>query len=147
MRVCLFVAYGLSRMRLDASLLGLAAREGAEVQRGAGVRLLARADGGAWLAMLEAPTVVLASGKHELRGHQRIGKPGSGCVGFKMHWRLLPEQEAALGRRIELFLHPDGYAGLQPIDAGMANLCFVMGLTAFQTVGLPSQRPLLTCVS
>ena len=40
-----FVAYGLSRMHLDASLVGLAAREGAEVQRGAGVRLLARADG------------------------------------------------------------------------------------------------------
>ncbi len=118
-----FVAYGLSRMRLDASLLDLAAREGAEVRRGAGVRSLARADGGAWLAMLSdgerilTRTVVLASGKHELRGHQRIGKPGSGCVGFKMHWRLLPEQEAALGRRIELFLHPDGYAGLQPIDA------------------------------
>ena len=52
-----------------------------------------------------------------------------------MHWRLLPGQEAALGRRIELFLHPHGYAGLQPIDTGMANLCFVMGLSAFQTVG------------
>ena len=135
-----FVAYGLSRMRLDASLLGLAAREAAEVQRGAGVRLLARADGGPWLACSDGRriltrTVALARGKHELRGHQRIGKPGSGCVGFKMHWRLLPEQEAALGRRIELFLHPHGYAGLQPIDTGMANLCFVMGLTAFQTVG------------
>ena len=41
-----FVAYGLSRMRLDASLLDLAAREGAEVRRGAGVRSLVRADGG-----------------------------------------------------------------------------------------------------
>ena len=52
-----------------------------------------------------------------------------------MHWRLLPEQEAALGRRIELFLHPDGYAGLQPIGAGVANLCFVMDIATFQTLG------------
>ena len=136
-----FVAYGLSRTRLDASLLDLAAREGAEVRRGAGVRSLARTDGGAWQALLSdgqrmlSRTVVLASGKHELRGHQRVWQPGSGCVGFKMHWRLLPEQETALGRGIELFLHPNGYAGLQPIDAGMVNLCLVMDVTTFQTLG------------
>jgi flavin-dependent dehydrogenase len=105
------------------------------------VRSLVRADGGAWLAVLSdgrrilTRTVVLASGKYELRGHQRVWRPGSGCVGFKMHWRLRPEQKAALGGSIELFLHPNGYAGLQPIDAGMANLCFVMGVTTFQTVG------------
>ena len=65
----------------------------------------------------------------------------NGCGGpdrvawVQVHWRLRPEQKAALGRSIELFLHPNGYAGLQPIDAGMANLCFVMGVTTFQTVG------------
>jgi flavin-dependent dehydrogenase len=80
-------------------------------------------------------TVVLATGKHELRGHHRICKPGPGWVGFKMHWRLSPDQQAALGQQIELFLHPDGYAGLQPIDAGLANLCFVLGVSAFQTSG------------
>jgi flavin-dependent dehydrogenase len=52
-----------------------------------------------------------------------------------MHWRLSPEQQTALGQQIELFLHPHGYAGLQPIDAGMANLCFVLGVSAFQTWG------------
>ena len=52
-----------------------------------------------------------------------------------MHWRLLPEQKTALGDRIELFVHPHGYAGLQPIDAGTVNLCFVMGVTLFQTLG------------
>jgi flavin-dependent dehydrogenase len=109
------------------------------VRRGAVVRSLARSVG-AWQAMLgdggsiTSRTVVIASGKHELRGHQRAW-PGSGCVGFKMHWRLSPEQKTALGQQIELFLHPDGYAGLQPIDAGMANLCFVLGVSAFQTSG------------
>jgi flavin-dependent dehydrogenase len=88
-----FLAYGLSRTRLDASLLDLAARRGVEVRRGAVVRSLARSVGGSWQAMLgdggsiTSRTVVIASGKHELRGHQRAW-PGSGCVGFKMHWRL-----------------------------------------------------------
>jgi flavin-dependent dehydrogenase len=136
-----FLAYGLSRTRLDASLLDLAARAGAEVRRGAGVRALIPTERGAWLAMLSGGgrivtrTVVLASGKHELRGHQRVCRRGSGCVGFKMHWRLSPEQKTALGQRIELFLRPDGYAGLQPIDVGMTNLCFVLGATSFQTLG------------
>jgi flavin-dependent dehydrogenase len=136
-----FLAYGLSRARLDASLLDLAARRGTEVRRGAGVRSLVRSDGGGWLALLSdggrilSRTVVLASGKYELRGHQRVWKSGSRCVGFKMHWRLLPQQDAALGRGIELFLHPDGYAGLQPIDAGVANLCFVMDVATLQTLG------------
>jgi flavin-dependent dehydrogenase len=136
-----FLAYGLSRTCLDASLLDLAARRGAEVRRGAGVRSLVRTDCGGWLALLSdggrilTRIVVLASGKHELRGHRRVWKPGSGCVGFKMHWRLVPEQELALGRAIELFLHPNGYAGLQPIDAGVANLCFVMDLATFRPLG------------
>jgi flavin-dependent dehydrogenase len=135
-----FLAYGLARTRLDASLLALAARHGVEVRRGAAVRSLARS-AGAWQAMLgdgrsiTTRAVALASGKHELRGHQRIWQPGPGCVGFKMHWRLSPEQQTALGQQIELFLHSDGYAGLQPIDAGMANLCFVLGVSAFQTSG------------
>jgi flavin-dependent dehydrogenase len=79
--------------------------------------------------------VVLANGKHELRGHQRVWRLGSDCVGFKMHWRLSPEQKTALGQHIELFLRPDGYAGVQPIDAGLANLCFVLDVATFQALG------------
>ena len=148
-----FVAHGLSRTRLDERLLDLAAREGAEVRRGVGVRSLARTDGGAQLAMLSdgrrilTRTVVLASGKYELRGHQRVRNAGPSCVAFKMHWRLLREQKTALGRGIELFVHPHGYAGLQPIDAGMANLCFVMGVTTFQTLGASFAAALHTSAS
>ena len=136
-----FVAYGLSRTRLDPTLLDLAARHGAEVRLGAAVRSLARTDGGAWQALLSdgrrilSRTVLLASGKHDLRGHQRAWTLGRGCVGFKMHWRLLPEQEAALGPGIELFVYPNGYAGLQPIEGGVANLCLVINATTFQTIG------------
>jgi flavin-dependent dehydrogenase len=136
-----FIAHGLSRTRLDERLLDLTARGGAEVRRGVGVRSLARTDGGSWLAMLSdgrrilTRTMILASGKYELRGHQRMRNAGQSCVAFKMHWRLPREQKTALGDRIELFVHPHGYAGLQPIDAGTVNLCFVMGVTLFQTLG------------
>ena len=136
-----FVAYGLCRTRLDATLLDLAAQHGVEVRRGGRVRSLTRTDGGGWQALLSdgrrilSPTVLLASGKHELRGHQRVWTLASDCVGFKMHWRLHPEQEAALGPGIELFLYQDGYAGLQPIEGGVANLCLVMSATTFQTCG------------
>jgi hypothetical protein len=60
-------------------------------------RSLARIDGRAWHAMLGdgrsilTRTVVLASGKYELRGHRRVWKAGSSSLGFKMHWRLPPK--------------------------------------------------------
>ena len=41
-----------------------------------------------------------------------------------MHCRLHADQAAALGDAVELFLY-DGYAGLQPVETGAANLCFV----------------------
>ena len=59
----------------------------------------------------------------------------SGGVGFKMHWRLLPEQQAALGPRIELFLASGGYAGVQPIEGGVVNLCLMMSAAAFHACG------------
>jgi hypothetical protein len=70
-----FLASGLSRTRLDASLLDLAVGQEVEGRRGTGVRSLARTDGRAWHAMLGdgrsilTRTAVLASGKDELRGH------------------------------------------------------------------------------
>jgi hypothetical protein len=52
-----------------------------------------------------------------------------------MQRRLPPEQKTTLGQHIEVFLLPNGCAGLQSIDADMANLCFVFGVTTFQTLG------------
>ena len=136
-----FRAYGLARARLDASLLELAAAHGAEVQRGAGVRRLTPAGGNAWQAVLSdgrriaSRTVLLASGKHEVRGHQRRRDRSPGWIGFKLHWRLHADQAAALGDRIELFLDPSGYAGLQRIGSGIVNLCLAVGAASFQAQG------------
>lgn len=136
-----FPAYGLARARLDASLLELAAARGADVRRGAGVRRLAPAGGNAWQATLgdgrriASRTVLLASGKHEVRGHQRRRRRAPGWIGFKLHWRLQPDQAAALGDGVELFLDGSGYAGLQRIGSGIVNLCLAIGATSFQAQG------------
>lgn len=123
--------YAISRTRLDTQLLREAARAGAEVQTGAGVRRLERTSGG-WSAALgdggriECGTIILATGKHELRGHRRAWPGSPQVVAFKMHVRLRADQAAALGGAVELFSYDGGYAGLQLIDGRTANLCFVV---------------------
>jgi menaquinone-9 beta-reductase len=126
-----FTGYGLSRARLDRGLLEIAARCGADVRMGVGVRTIERGHG-AWSAALseggriESGAVVLATGKHDLRGHARASGSAPRMVGFKMHCWLRPDQTAALGGAVELFLYDGGYAGLQLIESGVANLCLVM---------------------
>jgi flavin-dependent dehydrogenase len=122
--------HGLSRARLDHTLLAHAGRCGADVRTGVAVRLLER-HRDSWIAALgdggriESPAVVLATGKHDLRGHCRPWRGARPLIGFKMHCRLHADQAAALGDAVELFLYDGGYAGLQPIETGAANLCFV----------------------
>ena len=71
-------------------------------RRGVAVRSLAR-EHGEWRAelgdgdTLVVQEVVLATGKHDLRGYSRPRGPQGDLVAMKMYWRLLPEQAAALG--------------------------------------------------
>jgi flavin-dependent dehydrogenase len=122
--------HGLSRQRLDRSLLEHAGACGAEIRAGVQVRRLERRSG-IWTAalggggLIESPAVVLASGKHDLRGHARPTRGARTVVGFKMHYRLRADEADALGDAVELFIHEDGYAGLQPVEGDAANLCFV----------------------
>ena len=126
-----FPAMSLTRRRLDPALLEAAENAGVVVRRGVAIESLAREDG-AWRAGLSggetiaAPDAVLATGKRDLRGHVRPAGPQGDLVAMKMYWRLVPAQAAALGRNVELLLHPGGYTGLEPVEQGMANLtCLV----------------------
>jgi menaquinone-9 beta-reductase len=127
-----FPAFSLSRRRLDEALLGLAANAGVELRRGRRVKGLERLDG-RWRASLDggaeidAGAAFLATGKHDLRGRRRPPGLHGDLVGFKMHLRLEPAQAAALEGTVELHLFPGGYAGLEPIEDGLANLCLVVG--------------------
>jgi len=56
-------------------------------------------------------------------------------IGFKMHFRLPEEQCTALDGAIEVILFEQGYAGLQLIEDGIANLCLVVSQGSFERAG------------
>jgi menaquinone-9 beta-reductase len=132
-----FAAASLSRRVLDEALLGRAAAAGVILRRGRRVVALedgftARLDDGSNLA---APRVALATGKHDLRGHKRPAGWQNDLVGFKRHFRLAPDQASALAGHVELMLFADGYAGLEPIEDGLANLCLVVRKSRLAALG------------
>jgi len=126
-----FPAFSLSRRLLDEAVLGAAIERGAEVRRGRGVRAL-MPRGGRWVAQLDdgetitADDAFLATGKHDLRGWKRPPGAQNDLVAFKLHWRLAREEAADLGAGVELMLLAGGYAGLEPVEGGAANLCLVV---------------------
>lgn len=126
-----FPAMSLSRCCLDEALLQTAAAAGVEVKRGTQVNALQK-EGSGWTVglrdgpPLEASNVFLATGKHDLPNLPRPAGTHAGLVGFKMYYRLEPRQAAALTGTVELLLFPGGYAGLQPVEGGRANLCLLV---------------------
>ena len=104
------------------------------------MQALARTAPDVWQATLddgtacEAPTVFLATGKHDLRGYARPEDPQR-WVAFKMYFRLAPAQAAELARASELMLYPGGYGGIQPVEGGIANLCCVVQQRYLARVG------------
>ncbi len=129
------VGIGLSRKILDEAVLQQAARRGARILRGRAVRRLVpnglQIDGA---GILTADRILLATGKHDLRNARRGGVPEH-LVGLKMFYRLAADQAAQLGRHVEIILFPGGYAGLQPVEDGRANLCLLVDSRAFNQAG------------
>jgi len=142
-----FPAASLTRKRLDTALIAEAIAVGVRVERGRSVQALKRTTANAWQAAgnmwqatlddgstREAPTVFLATGKHDLRGYTRPKDPAQ-WVAFKMYYRLTPAQTAELGCASELMLYPGGYGGIQPVEDGIANLCCVVQQRYLARVG------------
>ncbi|WP_338663455.1 FAD-dependent monooxygenase [Pararoseomonas sp. SCSIO 73927] len=136
-----FGAWSLPRAVLDEVLLTLAAEAGARLLRGAAVAT-ARREGAEWHVrlsggeVLRGDVLVLATGKHELRGHAR--PKAGGAVGLKLPLRLA----APLPDAVMLLPFPGGYAGLQPRPDGGANLC-----AALRAVEATDSRALLARVA
>ncbi|MGC2396494.1 MAG: FAD-dependent monooxygenase [Rhodomicrobium sp.] len=126
-----FEAQSLSRRVLDETLLQLASTAGAEIQRGIRVKGLEK-DGNAWAVHLEdkesvaAKAIFLATGKHDLKDWKRTRGQHPECIAFKAYWRLTADQAAELSGHVELILFPGGYAGLQEVEGGRANLCLIV---------------------
>ena len=122
-----FAAAGLSRYALDEALLARATAAGAEVHRGVRVRSAQRGEVATEAGALPAPTLLLATGKHDLRGLTRqVSREPEALIGFKLHLRLRPAQQAALAGHVEVLLFAGGYAGLQLVEDGAANLCLLV---------------------
>ena len=135
-----FAALSVTRRKLDEELLRHACAAGVEVHRDAHVDRLEH-ETGAWSAhlrdgrMLRTKHTFLATGKHDLRGWARPEGTHRGLVGFKMYYRLATGQAAQLGHAVELILFPGGYAGLQPVEDGAANLCLLVTADQLRQAG------------
>ena len=120
-----FAAQSLTRRALDEALLQRAAATGVLVLRGHMAESLHRANdlwrvsitGPSHSYTLTAPHILLATGKHDLRGLPRpLYGTHADLVGLKMYLRLAPGQLDALRDTIELFLIPGGYGGLSLVE-------------------------------
>jgi flavin-dependent dehydrogenase len=136
-----FPAASLTRKALDTALIAEAVAAGVRVEQGRSVQSLSRMGIDVWQATLddgttrEAPTVFLATGKHDLRGHGRPKDPHQ-WVAFKMYYRLSACQTAELAGASELTLYAGGYGGIQPVEDGIANFCCVVKRRYFARAGL-----------
>ncbi len=136
-----FPAWGLPRRILDGALRAAAEAAGAEIRCGVAVRG-ATPGGESWRIALAdgeevtAPRVVLATGKHPLRGHPREGAPAPGALGLKLHLRGV---EA--GPAVALLPFAGGYAGLLPTPDGGANLCAALHGAPGSDLGSAARDP------
>jgi menaquinone-9 beta-reductase len=135
-----FPGLSLSRRVLDEALLAQAEEQGAQVWRGATVTA-ARKESHGWRievagrGVIRSETIFLATGKHDLHEWRRDGGSQNDFIGFKCHFRLAPEQRAALAEYVEMILFEGGYAGLEPVESGKANLCLVVTKGHFARYG------------
>jgi flavin-dependent dehydrogenase len=120
------LAAGLSRSTLDEALLAAAKRAGAEVRRGRTVRAADLAERRIRLDDEEGmagEALILATGKHELRGAARPVDISTRPLGLRTSLHPNAALTEALAGVIELHLYDGGYAGLLLQEDGRANFC------------------------
>ena len=127
-----FPALSLSRRVLDEAMLERAVAAGVAVQRGVSVR--GSADGVAQTTAgdLAAPALLLATGKHDVRGLPRPDGPDE--IGFKMYFRD-PTLSRRLAGAVAVTFFDGGYAGLQPVEGGRLNLCLLVNGAHYRELG------------
>ena len=132
-------ARGVSRHRLDTLLLARAEAEGAIVERGVTVRAVA--DGVARLAdgaELSADALLLATGKHDVRGVARGGDDDDPTLGLRVRLPASPTLDRLIARSIELHLFDRGYAGIVRQEDGSANICMAVRRSRLREAGDPT---------
>ncbi|MET1111098.1 MAG: FAD-dependent monooxygenase [Allosphingosinicella sp.] len=120
------LAAGLSRRILDEALIAGALQAGAAVSRGRTVRAADLAERRIRLddeTEVAGDALVLATGKHELRGAGRPIDISTRPLGLRTALAPGKALASALEGVIELHLYDGGYAGLLLQEDGTANLC------------------------
>jgi flavin-dependent dehydrogenase len=137
-------AAGLSRRTLDAALQETAVAAGAELLRGRAIRAaepearrLRLEDG----ETLEGDALLIATGKHELRGAER----GVPLADAPLGLRASVPGAADLAGFIELHLFDGGYSGALLQEDGTANLCLSVSRARLKEAG--GVEPLLATVA
>jgi flavin-dependent dehydrogenase len=128
-------AAGLSRRTLDEALLSTVQAAGVEVLRGRTVRAaegsMLRLDDG---EEMQGEALLLATGKHELRGLERDADIASASVGLRTSLSG-PNLKRSLAGVIELHLFDGGYGGLLVQDDGSVNLCLSVSRSRLKAAG------------
>ncbi|MBA2492732.1 MAG: NAD(P)/FAD-dependent oxidoreductase [Gammaproteobacteria bacterium] len=135
-----FIGLSLSRFLMDEQLLAQAADYGATIHRGGKVSCITPAGEGWRVGAKDrfgakADAVFLATGKHEFPALKRRPGTQNDFIGFKMHFACTRAQRQALAEHVEMILFNGGYAGLQLIEDGKANLCLVVTRQRFARIG------------
>ncbi|MEZ5654904.1 MAG: FAD-dependent monooxygenase [Sphingobium sp.] len=131
-----FAAFGFSRYQLDEALIERASDAGAVIERGVKIQSVESDHVRTSSGERVGNNLLLATGKHGVRRlTPACSKDDNPYVGFKMHYRLTRPARSRIDRAIRLILFDGGYAGLQPIEDGLANLCLVIRRDKLVNVG------------
>jgi menaquinone-9 beta-reductase len=130
-------ALGVSRRQLDSTLLAHAASLGAQVERGVHVREVENAVVRADAESFAPEGLLLATGKHDVRGAARPKPEGDPALGLRVRLGPHPALTVLIGSAIELHLFDRGYAGLVLQEDGTANLCLAVRKSRLTQEGSP----------
>lgn len=132
-------AMGVSRRRLDNALQAAAIAAGAGLERGVHATAL---EGGAVQtrdgAVLAAPSILLAAGKHGFRGFPREPakwQHSDPVMGLRLRLPAYPALGPLIGNSVELHLFDRGYAGLVLQEDGTGNLCLAVHKSRLDEAG------------
>jgi flavin-dependent dehydrogenase len=147
-----FPGLSLPRRIVDEQLLQRASESGVMVVRGTSVEQLTGTPS-EWCARLSdgaeqrSKDAFVATGKYDLRGRKRNGGSQNDLVAFKMYFRLSAQQEEHLRGWVELILFPGGYAGLQLVGEGCANLSLLLTKSELKRCGAEWSRVLTHAIT
>lgn len=139
-------AWGVSRFAMDAALATAAQSQGVALWQGVTMKEFTKAgnhyevqlhihsqkEPSPHPATVTTRALIVACGRHSATALPPYPTPHTRplFVGIKGHYA-----ELSMPPQVELFFFPGGYAGLNPVEGGRANLCLLLSYAAFKRTG------------